>query len=391
MLYRKADGTPAALEDACPHRKLPLSMGRIKGDHLECGYHGLTVDCHGQWVKVPGATGVHRLAVVRSYPMALRYGLLWLWMGEPGLADPGSIVQVERWGDPQWGLNQGEAMTMACHYLYVTDNLLDPSPVSWVHRSSFGNAACEEAPLQTTVADDGVTVSRWMRGVEPAPIYAPFLKFSGRCDRRQQYEVRFPGLAVIRAVSAPAGCGDDDQPLHAETFIMDSDNFMTPVDENTTRYDGFQLRSFAPGDEVICWVLRRSTSRKPSALISRMEKVERAIRNGVPSTTWTTTLAWRTRCPAKSGTRAKSSCRSMRLKAVLASACSVSSADSRNSFDDSFTVSAVLVNLTLVGDSAGPRGCPASSRCVPLRGTWGRPTRPRCPVPRPLRRRPSCT
>ena len=37
VLYRKTDGTPAALEDACPHRKLPLSMGRIKGDHLACG------------------------------------------------------------------------------------------------------------------------------------------------------------------------------------------------------------------------------------------------------------------------------------------------------------------------------------------------------------------
>ena len=150
-------------------------------------------------------------------------------------------------------------------------------------------------------------------------------------------------------------------------------------------------RSKLTSSLAICWVLRRSTSRKPSGLMSRMEKVECTIRNGVPSTTWTTTLAWRTRCPAKSGTRAKSSCRSMRMKAVLASACSVSSADSRNSFDDSFTVSAVLVNLTLVGDSAGPRGCPASSRCVPLCGTWGRSKRPRCPVPRPLRRRPSCT
>jgi hypothetical protein len=129
-----------------------------------------------------------------------------------------------------------------------------------------------------------------------------------------------------------------------------------------------------------CWVFRRSTSRKPLALMSRMEKVECTIRNGLPSTTWTTTLAWRTRCPAKSGTRAKSSCRSMRMKAVLASACSVSSADSRNSFDDSFTVSAVLVSPKSAGGFAGPRGYPASSRCDPLCGTWGRPTRPRCPA-----------
>jgi phenylpropionate dioxygenase-like ring-hydroxylating dioxygenase large terminal subunit len=45
VLYRKADGTPVALEDACPHRKLPLSMGRLIDDVVECGYHGLTFDC----------------------------------------------------------------------------------------------------------------------------------------------------------------------------------------------------------------------------------------------------------------------------------------------------------------------------------------------------------
>ena len=35
VLYRKTNGEVAALEDACPHRKLPLSMGRIKGDTVD--------------------------------------------------------------------------------------------------------------------------------------------------------------------------------------------------------------------------------------------------------------------------------------------------------------------------------------------------------------------
>ena len=89
---------------------------------------------------------------------------------------------------------------MACNYLHITDNLLDPSHVSWVHQSSFGSAACEDTALDTIVADNGVTVSRWMRNVEPAPFYMPFLKFKGRCDRKQQYEVRFPSHAYIKAI-----------------------------------------------------------------------------------------------------------------------------------------------------------------------------------------------
>src|ERR1700730_3775188 len=58
VLYRREDGTPVALEDACPHRKLPLSMGRLKGDQIECGYHGLTFDCGGVCTRVPGAEKV---------------------------------------------------------------------------------------------------------------------------------------------------------------------------------------------------------------------------------------------------------------------------------------------------------------------------------------------
>jgi phenylpropionate dioxygenase-like ring-hydroxylating dioxygenase large terminal subunit len=48
VLYRKADGTPIALEDRCCHRHLPLSRGRVEGDGLRCGYHGLRFDASGK-------------------------------------------------------------------------------------------------------------------------------------------------------------------------------------------------------------------------------------------------------------------------------------------------------------------------------------------------------
>ena len=54
VVFRKQDGQPAALEDACPHRKLPLSMGRVIGDDLECGYHGMTFARSGSWVRILG-------------------------------------------------------------------------------------------------------------------------------------------------------------------------------------------------------------------------------------------------------------------------------------------------------------------------------------------------
>lgn len=251
VLYRKTNGEVAALEDACPHRKLPLSMGRIKGDQVECGYHGLTFDGKGICTRVPGAEKIPHVAQVHSYPIVERYGLLWIWMGEADKADPALIFAVDHWGDPAWGINKGESMALDCSYLLMTDNLLDPSHVAWVHPTSFGNTAAEATPLNTTVGENGVTVWRWMLDTPPAPFYAPFLKFKGNCDRKQHYEVRYPSHAIIRAIFTPVGTGGEGQPPHPDVFLMDSYNFMTPIDATTTKYYWFQMRNFAPDDAEI--------------------------------------------------------------------------------------------------------------------------------------------
>ena len=46
-MFRDTGGKIVALEDACPHRKMPLTKGRRKGDTIECGYHGLTFNGTG--------------------------------------------------------------------------------------------------------------------------------------------------------------------------------------------------------------------------------------------------------------------------------------------------------------------------------------------------------
>jgi vanillate O-demethylase monooxygenase subunit len=213
---------------------------------LECGYHGLTFDCSGSCVRVPGQSRIPTGARVRSYPVADKWGLVWIWMGDPALADPAKIFHVEHFDDPAWGRNTGPVMELDCNYLLVTDNLLDPSHVSWVHQSSFGEAACEDTPLTVDVSDRGVTVSRWMYDRDVAPLYKPLVPFDGRADREQRYEVRYPSLALIKAIFTPAGKGGPDKPLPPDAFVMDSYNFMTPVNEKQTRYYWFQMRNVRP-------------------------------------------------------------------------------------------------------------------------------------------------
>lgn len=249
VVYRAANGDPVALEDACAHRKLALSLGRLKGDDVECGYHGLVYDRHGHCIRIPGIDRVPSSVSVRSYPAVSKYGLVWIWMGSPERADSVSVFPVEHWEDPTWGRNTGRSMVVACNYLFVTDNLLDPSHVAWVHQTSFGNTACEAEPIETSERPGGIVASRWMRIVEVAPFYASLVNFDGRCDRLQYYEVRYPSHATIRAVFVPAGAGGETAVSHPEAVVMDSYNFATPIDEGRTSYFWFQLRNFSPTDD----------------------------------------------------------------------------------------------------------------------------------------------
>ncbi len=250
VLYRRSDGRSAALEDACAHRKLPLSMGRIKGDHIECGYHGLQFASDGACVHIPCSARIPRNARVRSYPLESRYGLLWIWMGLPENANRERIMRVEHWNESGWASTVGDDMTVDCNYLLVTDNLLDPSHVAWVHPSSFGDAACESTPVEVVAGGLGICAARWMYSAEVAPLYRQFVRFDGLCDRLQHYEVRFPSHALIKAVFVPAGSGSLGAD-RASAFVMDSYNFLTPVDETHTRYFWFQVHNAsAPGRDA---------------------------------------------------------------------------------------------------------------------------------------------
>src|SRR5258708_6152703 len=104
VLFRRGDGSPAALEDRCVHRRLPLSLGRIRGDALECGYHGLVFDTTGRCVKIPGQTTIPPGARVRSYPVVERHRCLWIWTGDPARADPAAIRNFHWLDAPERGL-----------------------------------------------------------------------------------------------------------------------------------------------------------------------------------------------------------------------------------------------------------------------------------------------
>ena len=87
VLYRRQDGSPVALEDRCPHMVYPLSSGELKGDDIECDYHGLRFDGAGRCTHFPGQKNIPDRFVVRTYPVTEVGGSIWIWLGDPARAD----------------------------------------------------------------------------------------------------------------------------------------------------------------------------------------------------------------------------------------------------------------------------------------------------------------
>ncbi len=74
-VFRPAAGAPGALADACPHRRLKLSVGAVVGDRLRCQYHGWTFGACGGG-ESPGSPKLH--ACTTSYDVREEHGLVWL-------------------------------------------------------------------------------------------------------------------------------------------------------------------------------------------------------------------------------------------------------------------------------------------------------------------------
>ena len=130
-LFRKADGSVAALADRCAHRFAPLHMGKVAGDRIQCAYHGLEFDGAGTCVLNPhGNKRVPPSARVRSYPVVEKHRAIWIWMGDKP-ADLSAIPDFGPLDTPEQShVTKLDWIRIKANYELVIDNLLDLSHTS---------------------------------------------------------------------------------------------------------------------------------------------------------------------------------------------------------------------------------------------------------------------
>jgi len=137
VLWLGDDGAPKAVLDRCCHRTAQLSKGFVEDGRIVCGYHGWTYDGSGACVRIPQAKNPARKIEHRipGYAAALRYGYVWVCLGEP-LAE---LPRFEEADDPAMRRIDQFYEVWRCAGLRLMENSFDNAHIAYVHRATFGS------------------------------------------------------------------------------------------------------------------------------------------------------------------------------------------------------------------------------------------------------------
>ena len=125
-LYRSESGTLKAVQDACLHKGVALHLGAVAGERLVCAYHGWEFEGDGKCARIPYLPEGKRCPSVRirSFPVKERYGIVWVFPGNAGLAEQTPLPAVPEFDDPSWMVIEIPAHFYA-HFSICNENTMD--------------------------------------------------------------------------------------------------------------------------------------------------------------------------------------------------------------------------------------------------------------------------
>ena len=238
VFYRTQEGRPIAMQDQCPHRKYALSKSRIEGDEVRCLYHGLKFDCEGRCTYIPGQERIPANLRAKTYPLAEKYGWVWIWMGDPAKADVSKVPDFGRNTDPAWRAVYGY-LRIESDYRLILDNFLDLTHVGYVHVGTIGNAPVSDAPIEITDDAGLVRFNRVMKSIPPSPTFVKLMQTRERIDRRTTSTWVPPANFLNEVFAAPEGKGGANEP-----FQFHVNNSLTPDTATSTHYFYAVTRNF---------------------------------------------------------------------------------------------------------------------------------------------------
>lgn len=221
VAWRDGEGKVNLVDDACPHRGAPLSMGRLEEGRLSCRYHGWEVSGEGVVTAVPSLPQCPHVGrkMVRAYPVIEHFQGLWAWFGVDDEAEPLPLEFPSEYTSAEW-TGFPISQTMRTNYQYVWDNFLDIMHPEHLHKDTqyFEPGVANQVLVEPTAT--GFTLRREV----------------DRGDNVELAEFIDTGAFWFRVgFNAPPECGPGG---NWRIFP-----FATPIDEHTTQFTVWRMRN----------------------------------------------------------------------------------------------------------------------------------------------------
>lgn len=277
VLFRTSEGVPVALDDRCAHRSYPLSAGRLDGDTIVCGYHGMRFNAAGDCVEVPSQKTCPRGIGVRTYPLVERGAFVWIWMGSQP-ADLTRLPDMSWLDDGTWTSSRGY-FHLPANYVSLHENLLDLTHLSYVHAGTFGTPDYASAPFEVRLQDGHYTITR---SVVPTRLPAVWAQPTGlthdRAARIATSEFKSPALHVVSVSFYDSSLPDE---LRREYRIRTC-HLPTPETNGSTHYFIVHGRDFAPGDEGVTSFMHEQLFQAFQEDVDALVRLEEVLANPAP-------------------------------------------------------------------------------------------------------------
>jgi nitrite reductase/ring-hydroxylating ferredoxin subunit len=221
VLFRAAGGALSLLEDRCPHRLVPLSLGKVEGGELRCAYHGWTFDGRGQCTDVPSLPR-HRpvpKVCVRGYAVKQVDDTIWATLAEEPYqpAPPGWLDGAEP-GDLR-------CVDIACDHIRILENLVDNAHAAFVHRNYLRSYPTQNVRAVLHETERGLRVETHGERAQRGLLFQLWRRIAGSEDLQIQHVEEY-----LEPNAARVTYGDSAGRLHiAVQFIC------VPQDAHHTR------------------------------------------------------------------------------------------------------------------------------------------------------------
>lgn len=246
VIFRGVHGEVGVLFDVCPHRAVPLSLGRVSGDYLVCPYHGIELDAAGTCRKNPHVQGSPERLKARAYPVAEKDGIVWVWPGETALADTGLIPGYGWFDSPEVFTTKRGYTHIEGDYRLVIDNLMDLAHADYIHAGTVGQPGAAEVQQATVVRDeDGIAVNTIWPNLPPSALHKQAWTKTEKVDKYLDMKWRAPSnLLLDLGIMAPG------EP-RASGIRTPGAHILTPETERTTHYFWATARDFDLDNEAL--------------------------------------------------------------------------------------------------------------------------------------------